>query len=470
MAVLFTTNMNANLDDWDGGGTGSGGSVAWSASAGLEGTAGGCLITHTNGSTGKFYKQENKVWTTDNCRIYASIDPNTLTVTNDDFFRLIELYSRKVAISFGKSSSLYSISIDVKDDSGGYRSLGPYTMTDAPHKIEARVQRATGADADNGEMEIWIDGVSQGDLSNIDLFTQGDNASIRIGGVGGLESATAGTMFLDELTIRDDDVQIGVYETPVSASQVSAIEALQLLEVPQADAIEALNVVPATQVAPIEALQGVEVTEDTAIENRGVPATVSLSVSTAIEALTRIVVTEDTAIENQGQPISVSASQVTAIESLAVAVASEATAIENQGTPGAVSASQVTAIESLAVAVASVASAIENQGLPGTATASQATAIEAIESISVAETLRTETLQIAITTQDTAIESIESVSLALIGAIEAVEGILNSTITSIECDGLRNIIDFVFIDRTVKVNQVVQCDAKVQMVVSMNIK
>jgi hypothetical protein len=470
MGVLFTTNMNADLDDWGGGGTGSGGSVAWSASAGLEGTAGGMLVTHTGGSTGKFYKQENIIWSTDNCRAYTSIDLNALTMSDGDEFRLVELYSRKVALTLGKTGSNYNVGLDVKDDSGSYRSLGPYTISDDEHKIEFRVQRATGASDDDGEMELWFGGVSKGSLSNVDLFTQGDNTSLRVGGVGGLDSGISGTMYLDELTIRDDDTQIGVYSTPVSATVDTGIECLQLLEAPQAQAIEALSTIPATHVIPIEALQGVEGTEDTAIENLGEPATVTLSFSTAIEALTRVVATVATSIENQGEPVAVTSTQVTAIETLAVAVAAVATAIENQGEPVAVTSSQVTGIETLAVAVAAVASAIENLGEPGTATATQASAIEAIQTLSVAGTLRIEALQVATTTETSAIESIVSLSLALISAIEAVEGLANSTITSIECDGQRDIFDFVFIDRTVRINQLVQCDTKVQMVVSMDIK
>jgi hypothetical protein len=103
---------------------------------------------------------------------------------------------------------LYGVCID---DTGNHANSLIYTITDEPHYIEVETRRATGPSASDGYTRFWVDGVfaysSQIGIDNYDWMN--DYQLIIIGAPSGIDSGTSGTIYLDDLVVRDDEDEIG---------------------------------------------------------------------------------------------------------------------------------------------------------------------------------------------------------------------------------------------------------------------
>jgi len=116
-------------------------------------------------------------------------------------------------------SGNYEINFGLFEDSGTYGFAGATDITDGPHCIEFVVHRATTNSASDGWGQYWIDGSSGGTVTGKDNYDIFDIIyQLRIGAVGGIDSGTSGTYYLDDLEINYSGDEIGLVSqviTPV---------------------------------------------------------------------------------------------------------------------------------------------------------------------------------------------------------------------------------------------------------------
>jgi hypothetical protein len=96
----------------------------------------------------------------------------------------------------------------LRNDGGGYHVTSQIVLSDAPHYIEVLVAYASSAVASDATLTIWIDGVQADQVTGIDLYDRSKPDTVLLGVVT-VASGTSGTIYLDELVLRDDDTEIG---------------------------------------------------------------------------------------------------------------------------------------------------------------------------------------------------------------------------------------------------------------------
>jgi hypothetical protein len=172
-------------------------------SAGLNGTNCGMSV-FINDTDAKYVVVSGLNSATGKARVRFYIDPNSLTMAENDEFtvlRLLNLDGLSIAsILLHKSAADYQLQAAFSWDDGDSNFTAYVTITDAPHYVELYCLRATDDTSADGEAQWWIDGTAK------DHFTEKDNfdnnaawASVRFGAVVGLDMGTSGTLYLDEL-------------------------------------------------------------------------------------------------------------------------------------------------------------------------------------------------------------------------------------------------------------------------------
>ncbi|MCB1036483.1 MAG: hypothetical protein KDD47_21835, partial [Acidobacteria bacterium] len=95
---------------------------------------------------------------------------------------------------------LYRLRLYSWEDDGSSSFLPDGTwvpMTDTPHSIRFSWRASFLGGGSNGRAELWVDGVSQGELTGL------ANSAVRIdscrlGATAGVDPTTSGTLFLDD--------------------------------------------------------------------------------------------------------------------------------------------------------------------------------------------------------------------------------------------------------------------------------
>jgi len=89
-------------------------------------------------------------------------------------------------------------------DDTGTHSIGAVSVSKDVHCIEYREKRESGASAVDGEAEFFVDGISQGavsDVENFAIWTNVDDLQIEIVDT----TNVTGTLFYDEFILDGDD-------------------------------------------------------------------------------------------------------------------------------------------------------------------------------------------------------------------------------------------------------------------------
>lgn len=145
------------------------------------------------------------------------IDPNGLTMANNDVFINTNAYGTSVAVAVANllytTVGGYQIRVDIYNDAGALTSAN-YAITDAPHYVEIYLIRATNSTSSDGSIQTWIDGASQGTISNIDNYDRFADFKTVYFGASGVDTGTRGVFYLDELIVNNDGSEIG----PVSSA------------------------------------------------------------------------------------------------------------------------------------------------------------------------------------------------------------------------------------------------------------
>ena len=212
MAVIFDIDHEAgNLSEYNSTVTDSG-DLSAHADAALAGTGYGlnCLID----GTGSIYGQLTLSSTYTDFRFRFYFDPNSLTMGQYEAFHVAFIYTSASPWSVARIAytATGELVFEPFNDPG---NLSPNyaAITDAPHYIEVYGHRAATNVSADGTYEWWVDGVSKSiwtGVDNYDLFAMFQ--LFRIGAVNGVDAGTSGTIYLDELVIRDDSTEIGPVE------------------------------------------------------------------------------------------------------------------------------------------------------------------------------------------------------------------------------------------------------------------
>jgi len=178
------------------------------AGAALEGTLG---MAATIDDTTAMWVRSDTPANEPRYRARFYFDPNGITMANGNTFRIMVARSGNinagvevVRIEFRRNNNLYQVRGAVRNDAGNYFNGSWITVTDAPHAIEIDWMAATAAGANNGYLNLWIDGVqapSPVSWTNVDNDTLRVE-SVRLGPLQGIDGGTSGTVFFDGFVSR----------------------------------------------------------------------------------------------------------------------------------------------------------------------------------------------------------------------------------------------------------------------------
>jgi outer membrane protein assembly factor BamB len=131
-------------------------------------------------------------------------DPNAIAMANGDSHYLLMGYEGTTApivgIELGYQGG-YRVRGSVRDDPSVGVITNWVSISDAAHFIELDWRAATAPGANNGGMTLWVDGMQQADLVNIDNDTwQLDR--VQMGAVYGVDNGTRGAIYFDAFESR----------------------------------------------------------------------------------------------------------------------------------------------------------------------------------------------------------------------------------------------------------------------------
>jgi hypothetical protein len=186
------------------------------AAAAMCGSQG--LSANVDDATSFFATKTFTKLTSSSFRFRFYFDPNSISVPSGyDFYLVGSDYSgyNQFAINFYYSwSSTYQVKLRIYNDSWAEVETNRYTITDAPHYIEGLVEYASSNSASDGKITLWIDGAQKEQVTGIDLYDFEKISSIYAGVNGGNIGATIGTLYLDDIVLRDDSTEIGACPAP----------------------------------------------------------------------------------------------------------------------------------------------------------------------------------------------------------------------------------------------------------------
>jgi hypothetical protein len=107
---------------------------------------------------------------------------------------------RLAAVVLRRQVSGFSLAARARIDDGSQVDTDFFPITDAPHTIELDWRRSSSAAANDGSLELWIDGVSRQVLSGL-ANNRSSVDFVRMGALS-VKGGASGTMYFDELESR----------------------------------------------------------------------------------------------------------------------------------------------------------------------------------------------------------------------------------------------------------------------------
>lgn len=146
-------------------------------------------------------------------RIQFYLDPSQLEIGDMDNFVCMSVRSSThhiVQLRLGIDSGVYEVFTLTIDDAISSHIGVFQSISTGEHLIELLVTKPTTNVSADGSTLLYIDGVlvdSETGIDNFDNFE--DIVSIRLGAINSIDAGTIGHLYLDELTVRDNDGEIG---------------------------------------------------------------------------------------------------------------------------------------------------------------------------------------------------------------------------------------------------------------------
>ena len=204
--LIFKDGVESGgLSAWSSSVT-DGGDLTVSAEAALAGTGSGLrgVVDDVN----PLYVQDDSPIDEGRYRARFYLDPNgfdpgeaQLQRRTRTFIAFSDAPSRRVAaVVLRRQNGVYALMGRARLDDNQQADTGFFTISDASHAVEIDLVRASGPDALDGALSLWIDGVSVAQLSGLDN-SLGEVDFARLGALS-VKPAANGTLYWDEFESR----------------------------------------------------------------------------------------------------------------------------------------------------------------------------------------------------------------------------------------------------------------------------
>lgn len=215
MAIVFSAGFEGDdFSEWDT--TPSGTKHQTSASAGMNGTSYGDLVTPSNSGSTPEEELLSYTSTAGTFHLGFFIDINTLTATSPGPFancRLIsiscDILPTIVDIQLEDNGSGFFLDVLIGDDSTGEAdSYSSSVISAGEHSVEVAVYRATNDTSSDGSAEVYIDGTLEDTMTGLDNYDAFDNVSALTLTDNAVFGGSSGNFYIDQIVLRDDDTPI----------------------------------------------------------------------------------------------------------------------------------------------------------------------------------------------------------------------------------------------------------------------
>lgn len=217
--VLEITHSTGDLSQWSSTTT-DGGDLSVTAEAALAGTNYGLSLLINDANNLVAAQDLTKA---PKLRYRFYIDPNSIAGVGDWVVNVQQVfqtgggYRNIIVCTLERTGGVYSLVVSAYNDSNGLSFETSAIITDAPHYVEIYETSATSDISSDGTFEWWLDGVSQGSVSNVDNYNDFVDSNWGINFCFKYPSgAPIGTFYMDELVVNDDGGVIGPISIPVS--------------------------------------------------------------------------------------------------------------------------------------------------------------------------------------------------------------------------------------------------------------
>jgi hypothetical protein len=170
----------------------------------------GALVTLTSGDTTASFVQDNSPSAEGTYRVRFYVNLRTLQMTDGTGFDLFAAYDGNdptpptvagnavLRLVVQQASGKKQLNVFARLNSGSESAIGaPVSLPDGWRSIEIDWAKATASGANNGHLNLWVDGRAQTGLSGLNNDTETVNYS-RWGAVAGLDAGTSGSFRLDD--------------------------------------------------------------------------------------------------------------------------------------------------------------------------------------------------------------------------------------------------------------------------------
>lgn len=217
MARIFTDDFETgDFSKWSDSSNNDGGDLSIASGAALHGVQGMNILANDNVAK---YAIDASPNSNKRYRFRFYFDLNSITMADYDQVRIFEAKSgafQAIIITMEWRFGIgYRIIATAILDSGSGSVMTQYVITDAPHYIEIDWKASSGAGANDGTMELLIDGVSKQTLTGIDSDAKAITDAW-LGFTNGNNTGTRGTVFYDDFDSNDNGDAIGAYVAPVT--------------------------------------------------------------------------------------------------------------------------------------------------------------------------------------------------------------------------------------------------------------
>jgi len=201
---IFSDDFDGpSLDAWSSATTG-GGDLATSVAAAITGPRG---LQAVIDDSGRMFVQDESPDAESRYRVRFSFDPNGFTPGLDtQRVVILQAFARtperkKILLLMVRRVNMqYRMMAKVRIDDLGMVNTGWIPFSDAPHAIELDWKRASSATANDGHLQMWLDGTSVAHLTGLDNATSFLDF-VRLGAVG-IRPTTSGTIYFDRFVSR----------------------------------------------------------------------------------------------------------------------------------------------------------------------------------------------------------------------------------------------------------------------------
>jgi chitodextrinase len=179
-----------------------GGDLSVTSASALNGIYGVQAVINDNNA---IYMTDNTPNAEPRYRARFYFDPNSIVMADRDSHYLLYGYTgtttQVLRIEFRNFKGIYQLRVASRNDGNGWASSAWVNISDTPHFIELDWRAASIAGANDGSLDVWVDGVQIPSVVGIDNDTRRID-TIQIGAVAEIDAGTRGTYYFDAFESR----------------------------------------------------------------------------------------------------------------------------------------------------------------------------------------------------------------------------------------------------------------------------